>query len=259
MPRLAANLNWLYPEFDFPERFAKAAGDGFRGVEIQIPYVMPAAEVRARLTDNNLQAVLINAPSGDAAAGERGFAAVPGREAVQRESFGQALAYASAMGCPRIHLMAGLVPAGEDRARCRETFLRNLAWAAKDAASAGVTVLVEPINPRDIPGYFLNRQDEAHAICAEVGAANLRVQMDLYHCQVVEGDLATKIRQYLPGVGHFQVAGVPSRQEPDQGEVNYPFLFQLIDELGYDGWVGAEYRPRAATSAGLGWAMPWLA
>jgi hydroxypyruvate isomerase len=154
--------------------------------------------------------------------------------------------------------MAGLAVPGLSPMRQRETFVANLAHAAREAAADGITVLVEPINRRDMPGYFLNRQDEAHALVRDVGAANLLVQMDLYHCQVVEGDLATKIRQYLPGVGHIQVAGVPGRNEPDTGEVHYPFLFALLDELGYEGWIGCEYRPRAGTSEGLGWARPWL-
>jgi hydroxypyruvate isomerase len=136
--------------------------------------------------------------------------------------------------------------------------VRNLDYAAREAASAGVTIVIEPINTRDIPGFFLNRQDEAHTVCAEVGAGNLKVQMDFYHCQIVEGDLAVKLRKYIAGVGHIQIAGVPERNEPDLGEINYPYLFRLMDELGYGGWVGCEYRPKAGTSAGLGWLRPWL-
>ena len=157
--------------------------------------------------------------------------------------------------------MAGLLPSGGNRQAHRDTFVANLAWAARQAASAGIDLLIEPINPRDVPGYFLNRQDDAHAIVAEVGAANLKVQMDLYHCQIVEGDVATKLAHYLPTgrVGHLQIAGVPQRHEPDQGELNYPYLFALIDELGYPGHVGCEYRPAAGTSAGLGWFAPYKA
>ncbi len=258
MPRLAANLDWLYTEHAPLERYAAAARDGFRAVESLFPYGHRAAELRARLDAHGLEQALVNAPPGDRSRGERGLAALPGREDDFRRSIDQALAYAEVLGHRRVHVLAGLAVAGEDRARQRAAYVRNLAWAAEAARALGVTVLVEPINPRDIPGYFLNRQDEAHAVVAEVGAPNLAVQMDLYHCQVVEGDLAVKLRRYLGGVGHVQIAGVPGRHEPDVGEVNYGYLLALLDELGYAGWVGCEYRPAAGTSEGLGWARPWL-
>lgn len=258
MLRFAANLTMMYNEHAFLERFAAAARDGFEAVEYLFPYDHPPAELKARLEGAGLVQALFNAPPGDWSKGERGLASRPGREAEFRRSIATALDYARALGNSRLHVMAGLIHPGEDRARHRDTYLANLAWAAREAAAAGVTVVIEPINTRDIPGFFLNRQDEAHAVCREVGAANLCVQMDLYHCQIVEGDLAIKIRQYLPGVGHIQVAGVPERHEPDVGEINYPYLFALLDELGYEGWIGCEYRPRAGTSAGLGWAKPWL-
>jgi hydroxypyruvate isomerase len=258
MPRLAANLSMMYTEHDFLDRFAAAAKDGFRGVEFLFPYEHPAGEIRARLEASGLEQALFNAPPGDWAKGERGTASIPGREEEFKRSIAHSLDYARVLGNKRLHVMAGLIHPGEDRARHRDTYVRNLAWAAAEAGAVGVTVVIEPINTRDIPGFFLNRQDEAHAVCREVGAANLRVQMDLYHCQIVEGDLAMKIRQYLPGVGHVQVAGVPERHEPDVGELNYPYLLDLLDSLAYDGWVGCEYRPRAGTSAGLGWAARWL-
>jgi hydroxypyruvate isomerase len=258
MPRLAANLSMMYTEHEFLDRFAAAAKDGFRGVEFLFPYEHPAGEIRARLDAGGLELALFNAPPGDWAKGERGMASIPGREEEFKRSIALALDYARVLGNRRLHVMAGLIRPGEDRARHRETYVKNLAWAAAQAASAGIGVVIEPINTRDIPGFFLNRQDEAHALCREVGAANLRVQMDLYHCQIVEGDLAMKVRQYLPGVGHIQIAGVPERHEPDVGELNYPYLLDLLDSLGYDGWVGCEYRPRAGTSAGLGWAARWL-
>ena len=171
----------------------------------------------------------------------------------------RAIDYARALKCPRLHAMAGLLPAGADRAERRALYVKNLREAARRCADAGLDLLIEPINTRDIPGFFLNTQADAHAVLAEVGAPNLKVQMDLYHCQIVEGDLAMKIRQYLPSgrVGHFQIAGVPLRHEPDLGEVNHPYLFALLDELGWDGWIGCEYRPRAGTSAGLGWFAPY--
>jgi len=257
MPRFAANLSMLYHEHAFLDRFGAAAKDGFGAVEFQFPYAFPAAEIRARLERSGLTVELFNAPPGNADAGERGLASLPGREDDFRRSVATALEYARVLGCVRVHLMAGLIRPGEERARHRYTYVHNLAHAAKEAAAAGVTVVIEPINTRDVPGFFLNRQDEAHAVCAEVGAANLKVQMDFYHCQIVEGDLAVKLRKYISGVGHIQIAGAPERNEPDLGEINYPYLFGLMDELGYAGWVGCEYRPRGGTSAGLGWLREW--
>ncbi len=265
MPQFAANLSMLYPEHAFLDRFAAAARDGFRGVEFLFPYEYPAAELAARLRDHGLQQVLFNTHPGDFARGDRGLAALPERQAEFRSVLDNALRYAEALACPRIHVMAGLVPEGRERADLRATYVDNLRWAARQAAPHGVRLLIEPINTRDIPRYFLNRQDHAHEIVLEVGEPNLQVQMDLYHCQVVEGDVATKIRQYLPTgrVGHFQIAGVPQRHEPDLGEMNYPFLFDVIDETaaqcGWEGWVGCEYRPArgseaGGTTAGLGWA-----
>jgi hydroxypyruvate isomerase len=257
MPRFAANLSMLYTEHAFLDRFAAAAADGFTAVEYLFPYEHRTAELAARLQDNGLQQVLFNAPPGDWAGGERGTACLPGREAEFRAGVQRAIEVAHALACPRIHLMAGLAPAGVERASLHATYVANLAWAAAQARD--ITFLVEPINTRDIPGFFLNRQDHAHEIVAEVGAPNLQVQMDLYHCQIVEGDLARKIEKYLPTgrVGHLQIAGVPERHEPDVGEVHYPYLFELIDRLGWDGWIGCEYRPRAGTPAGLGWLRPY--
>ncbi|MGZ5063544.1 MAG: 2-oxo-tetronate isomerase [Usitatibacter sp.] len=258
MPRLAANLTMMYAEHPFLERFAAAARDGFRGVEYLFPYEHPALDLKGRLDAHGLEQALFNAPPGDWEHGERGLASLPGREDEFRRSIDTALDYARVLGNKRVHVMAGLIGAGEDRARHRDVYVANLVHAAAQAKSAGVTIVIEPINTRDIPGFFLNRQDEAHAVRNDVGAPNLLVQMDLYHCQIVEGDLAMKLRRYIAGVGHIQVAGVPERHEPDLGEVNYPYLFALIDELGYDGWIGCEYRPRRGTSEGLGWARPWL-
>lgn len=260
MPRFAANLSMLYAEHPFLDRFAAAAADGFRAVEFLFPYEHPPAEVARRLRDNGLQQALFNLWPGDFAAGERGLAAQPGHEARFAQAVDRALDYALALGCTRLHAMAGLVPDGANaahRAAMRATFVDNLRRAAERLAPHGVTLLIEPINTRDIPGYFLNFQQQAHDIVAEVGAANVSVQMDLYHCQIMEGDLAARVRRHLAGVGHVQIAGVPQRHEPDDGEVNYPYLFGLLDELGYDGFVGCEYRPRAGTSAGLGWLRAW--
>lgn len=265
MPRFAANLSLLYPELKFLDRFEAAAHDGFKAVEFLFPYAFKSSEIAARLKVNGLQQVLFNAPPGDWDAGERGLACLPTRETAFQASIGKALDYAAALDCPRIHVMAGLLPAGSTATDLQATYTECLRWAAKQAAASGVELLIEPINTRNMPGYYLNRQDQAHAVLADVGAPNLKVQMDLYHCQIVEGDLASKLRQYLPTgrVGHIQIAGVPERFEPDQGELNYPYLFALLDELGYSGWVGCEYHPAhgvqpGGTSAGLGWLKPWL-
>ena len=273
MPKFAANLSMLYNELSFLDRFEAAARDGFLGVECLFPYAWSAQEMAARLQGNGLRQVLPNAPPGgtDAASSVaawdsalRGTACVLGREAEFRQGVEMALAYAETLDCPRIHLMAGLVPTGVERDAVRATYVTNLRWAAAQAAQAGRGVLIEPINARDMPRYFLNRQDHAHEIVAEVGAPNLQVQMDLYHCQIVEGDVATKLRQYLPTgrVGHIQIAGVPERHEPDSGELNDRYLLGVLDtvaaQCGWDGWVGCEYRPRrgavpGGTSDGLGW------
>ncbi len=277
MPKFAANLSMMYPELPFLDRFEAAAKDGFKAVEFLFPYEWKKEELAARLKGNGLQQVLFNMPPGGtdqagiAAAwndGSRGITCLPGREKEFQFGLQLALDYAEALGCPRIHLMAGLMPQGQERDALQPTYLSNLRWAAQEAAKAGSDILIEPINTRDIPRFFLNRQDHAHEIIRELGAANLKVQMDLYHCQIVEGDAAMKIRQYLPTgrVGHFQIAGVPERHEPDIGEVNYPYLFGVIDEVSkecsWDGWIGCEYRPRlggqpGGTTAGLGWLKPW--
>ena len=274
MPKFAANLSMLYNELPFLDRFEAAAKDGFEAVEYLFPYAYPATELAARLKANDLQQVLFNAPPGGTdrpsitkawdVDGSKGTACVPGREAEFKSGVVLALNYAQALNCPRIHLMAGLIPADVSREVAQATYLSNVRWAAGAAAKAGVDVLLEPINTRDIPRFFLNRQDHAHDIIEQVGATNVKVQMDLYHCQVVEGDVAMKIRKYLPtgNVGHFQIAGVPERHEPDRGELNYAYLLDVVDEVaaacGWQGWVGCEYRPArgsqaGGTSAGLGW------
>jgi hydroxypyruvate isomerase len=258
MPRFAANLTMMYNEHAFLDRFGAAARDGFKAVEFLFPYDFPAADLKARLDEHQLTQALFNAPPGDWAAGERGIASLPGREDEFRRSVDAALGYARVLGNRKLHVMAGLIAPDEPRERHREIYLQNLAYAAKAAQADGITIVIEPINTRDIPGFFLNRQDDAQAICAEVGVPNLQVQFDCYHCQIVEGDLAVKLKRDMPRIGHIQIAGVPERHEPDIGELNYPYLFELIDSLGYDGWIGCEYRPRAGTSAGLGWLKPWL-
>ena len=271
--RFAANLSMLYTELPFMQRFAAAAKDGFKGVEFLFPYAFDAQKIAAQLKQHGLQQVLMSAPPGgpDTAgfnaaweAGSRGTASVPGKEAEFQVGVLHALEYAQVLQCPRIHVMAGLLPeTGNDeksRTIAQATYAANLHWAATQADKAGIDVLIEPINRRDMPRFFLNRQDHAHAVVQEVGAPNLKVQMDLYHCQIVEGDVAMKLRQYVPTgrVGHMQIAGVPQRHEPDVGELNYPYLFSVIQELGYDGWIGCEYRPAKGavpngTTDGLAW------
>lgn len=258
MPRFAANLSLMYTEHAFLDRFAAAARDGFDAVEYLFPYAHDASELAARLDDAGLAQVLFNTPPGNWDAGERGLACLPGRQDEFRRGVDLALTYAQALRCERVHVLAGVAPQGADRASLQSIYIANLAWAARQASATGIEVLIEPINTRDIPGFFLNRQDRAHEIVGAVAAPNLKVQMDLYHCQIVEGDLATKLKAYLPSgkVGHLQIAGAPERHEPDVGELNYAYLFELMDSLGYAGFVGAEYRPRAGTSAGLGWFHP---
>ena len=258
MPRFAANLSMMFPDVPFLDRFERAGRAGFRAAEFLFPYAHAPEEIRDRLQAARLENVLFNLPPGDWDAGERGMAALPGREDEFLASIDLALRYARVLGTRRLHAMAGIVPAGADPAAMRRSYVANLRAAARRVSGDGVTLLVEPINTRDIPGYFLNSQAEAHAVVAEVGEPNLRVQMDLYHCQVVEGDLATRIRRHLSGVGHIQVAGVPERHEPDLGEVNYPYLFALLDDLGYEGWIGCEYRPRGLTEDGLSWVRRYL-
>jgi hydroxypyruvate isomerase len=257
MPRFAANLTMMFNEVPFLERFEAAGRAGFQAVEFLFPYDYPPEAVAARLHAAGVKSALFNLPPGDWAKGDRGLAALPGREAEFRAGIETALRYARALGTPTLHAMCGLVPAGADRAAARATCVANLRLAAGVLAAEGRTLVIEPINGRDIPGYFLQRQDEAHAIREEVGAPNLLVQMDLYHAQIVEGDLTVKLRRWAKHVGHVQIASVPDRHEPDHGELSYAHLFALLDEVGYAGWVGCEYRPAGDTVAGLGWFDRW--
>lgn len=253
MPRFAANLSMMYTEVPFLDRFAAAARDGFDAVEYLFPYEHAPDDIASRLKAHGLTQALFNLPPGDWAQGERGLACTPGREAEFAASVQRALVYAEATGCKRLHAMAGLKPVSASEAQQRATYVANLKAAAAQLAPHGITLVIEPINPRDMPNFYLSHQQQAHDICAEVGAPNLQVQMDFYHCQIVEGDLSKRLQQHFAGVGHVQIAGVPDRHEPDGGEVNFPYLFDLLDELGYAGFVGCEYRPKAGTSEGLGW------
>ncbi len=258
MPRLAANVSCLYPDRPFLDRFADAARDGFRGVEMDFPYEYGVHEIRARLKAYGLKLALFIAPAGDWAAGERGIASIPGREREFREGLALAFEYARVLGNRGVQVMAGSLARDEDPAPRREAFVRNLAWAAGEAALHGVTLTIEPLNPVDFPGYLLSRQEDAHAILAEVKSPHLKVQLDLYHARMVEGDLRGHLRRHFKDVGHVQVAGFPGRHEPDAGEIDVAALFEQLDHLGYGGWIGCEYHPRGDTSRGLAWARPWL-
>lgn len=257
MPKFAANLTMMFNEQEFPDRFSAAAKAGFDAVEFLFPYDYPASDVSGWLKDNQLQNVLFNLPPGDWAAGERGIAALPGREAEFRTGVAKAIEYALALGTPQLHMMAGLIPADADLSLHRKTYLGNMKYAAQELAKHQLNLLLEPINTRDMPGYFLNTQAQAHELRIESAEPNVKVQMDFYHVQIMEGDLTQTFKKYFEGIGHTQIASVPTRNEPDDGEINYPYLFQVLDELGYEGWVGCEYRPRGKTEDGLGWLKPY--
>ncbi|MBD3897819.1 hydroxypyruvate isomerase family protein [Halomonas sp. ML-15] len=253
MIRLAANLSMLFNEHDFLDRFAAAAQAGFRGVEYLFPYDHAPETLRELLDEHGLEQVLFNLAPGDWQAGERGLASLPGREAEFRDSVVEALHYAEVLGCPRVHAMAGLLPANADRAAHHACYIDNLRFAAREAAKVGREVLIEPINTRDMPGFFLSRQAQAMAVLEEVGEPNLRLQFDLYHCQIMDGDLIRHLERQFAAVGHVQIAGVPERHEPNLGEVHYPAMFERLEALGYGGWIGCEYRPAGDTRQGLGW------
>ena len=257
MPRFAANLSMMFNEVPFLDRFALAAKAGFKGVEFLFPYEHPAAEIAARLKDNGLQQVLFNAPAGDFAKGERGMAAIPGKQAAFRDSIKMALEYATTLACPRLHIMAGLKPQGVAHDTLTAVYGANLAYAAEECAKAGVKPIIEPINHRDIPGFFLNTTDQAAAIIAAIGPEKLGMQFDLYHCQITEGDVVKRVEKHLPLIAHMQVADTPGRHEPGTGEVKWPFVFKTIDALGFRGWIGCEYRPAGETLAGLSWFAPY--
>lgn len=248
MPRFAANLGYLFTERPLIERFGAAAAAGFRAVELQFPYDHAATSVRAEIDRYGLTILGLNTRAGP----ESGLAAVPGREQNFAARFGEALDYAVTIGGTAIHCMAGKVPPGE-RAVAERTFVANLTRAADRAADKNITLLIEPINPHDRPDYFLTRVEHAAAIIAEVDRPNVRMQFDFYHAQIAGGDLMVRFEKHLPVIAHVQIAAVPSRAEPDDGEVNYPAIFSALDRLGYRGWVGCEYRPRGKTEDGLGW------
>jgi 2-dehydrotetronate isomerase len=252
MPRFAANLGYLFTERPLLERIDAAAAAGFKAIELQFPYDVPASAVQAAIEKNKLTILGLNTPPG-ARDGEFGLAAVPGREKDWQGLFSRALEYAGAIGASAIHCLAGKV-APEQRPAADKVFADNLARAADFAREKSITLLIEPINGRDRPNYFLNHVEHAADVIAKIGKANIRMQFDFYHVQIVGGDLIYRLEKFLPVIGHLQCAAVPSRHEPDEGEVNYPAVFEAVDRLGYKGWIGAEYRPRVRTEDGLGWA-----
>jgi hydroxypyruvate isomerase len=257
MIKLAANLSMMFNEVPFLERFSAAAECGFKGVEFLFPYEHPTRDVASALEDAKLTQALFNLPPGDWASGERGMAAIPGREREFAESVDLAIEYAGALHCPRLHVMAGLLPPDAALEDCERVFESNLRLAASKLAPRRIEAVIEPINHRDIPRYFLNTTRQALAVMDRVGAPNLKLQLDLYHCQITEGDLVHHVRDLSGRYTHVQIAGNPDRNEPDFGEVNYAYVLEQLDATGYPGWVGCEYRPKAGTREGLGWARPY--
>jgi hydroxypyruvate isomerase len=253
MPRFAANLSMMFNEIAFLDRFAAARAAGFEGVEFLFPYDFPAATLRERLSGEGLSQVLFNMPPGDWANGERGMASLPGRQAEFRESVKKALDYAATLDCRQIHCMAGIVPAEVSPTTAAAVYAANLAWATEQAQPAGVRLVIEPINHRDMPRYFLNTQAQGAAIVEAIGRDRLGLQFDVYHVQVTEGDITKRMEQFMSVITHMQIADVPARNEPGTGEIGWAYVFRRIDELGYTGWVGCEYRPAGDTAAGLTW------
>jgi hydroxypyruvate isomerase len=253
MTKLAANLTMMFNEVEFLDRFAAAAGAGFKGVEYLFPYPYPKEQLAQKLAAHNLAQVLHNFPAGDWAKGERGIACQPERVGEFQDSVGKAIEYATALGCTQLNCLAGIPPAGADRDKVRATLVSNLRFAADQLGAVGIKVLTEPINTFDIPGFFLSGTRQALEILKDVGSANLYLLYDIYHMQRMEGELANTIKAHLPRIAHFQLADNPGRNEPGTGEINYRFLFGFLDSIGYDGWIGCEYRPKGNTVDGLSW------
>ncbi|MCL7930752.1 hydroxypyruvate isomerase [Halomonas llamarensis] len=253
MAKFAANLSMLFTEVDFLDRFKAAADAGFKGVEYLFPYDFTAVEIKERLDDNGLTQVLHNLPAGDWGAGERGIACDPDRVEEFREGVDRAIDYATTLGCKQVNCLAGIKPDSVSAEEAHRTLVENLRYAAEKLKAADILLLAEPINTRDIPGFFLNRTEQALALFDEVGNDNLKLQYDIYHMQIMEGDLAPTMEKHLARIAHVQLADNPGRHEPGTGEINYPFLFSHLERLGYDGWIGCEYKPKTTTSEGLGW------
>ncbi len=253
MPRLCANLSMMFNELPFLDRFGAAAAAQFSGVEFLFPYEHRAVDIRARLDDAGLQQVLFNAPPGDWTAGERGTASLPGRRQEFRDGILKALDYAETLGNRMIHVMAGIPPADLRPGVAAGLYVSNLAWAVEQASPRGITLVLEPINHRDMPGFFLNTMSQGAAVIEALGRDRVGLQFDVYHCQITEGDITKRMAALMPLIAHMQIADVPARNEPGTGEIGWKFVFSEMDRLGYSGWVGCEYRPAGDTVEGLGW------
>jgi len=258
MPKLNANLTMMFQEVDFLDRFEAAAKAGFKGVEYLFPYPFPKEQLAEKLSENNLTQVLHNLPAGDWGAGERGIAVLPDRVGEFQEGVGKAIEYAKALGCPQLNCLVGLTPQGVSADQVQKTMVDNLKFAANALAKEKIKLLVEPLNSQDIKGFHIVHTQHALDVFAEVGHDNLWLQYDIYHMQIMEGNLTRTIRDNLPRIAHMQLADNPDRHEPGTGEINYPNLFRFIDEAGYKGWIGCEYIPAGDTAAGLGWAKDYL-
>ncbi len=257
MPKFAANISWMFTEHEFPDRFQAAANVGFEAVECQLPYDHSPQVLAARREAAGVRQIMFNAPPGDLAAGEYGLAGLPGREQEFRDSIKKALDYAAALDCRLIHVLAGIVPDGESVPRCWEAYLENVAWAAETCAPAGVGVLLEPINTVERPGYLVSLTTQARDAVDEVGVENVGIQYDFHNAQLMEGRITRTLEANIACIHHMQIAGLPNRTPPDEGETNHLYLFELIDRLGYQGWVGCEYRPKGSTLESLSWAKPY--
>jgi hydroxypyruvate isomerase len=258
MPRFAANLSMLFTDAPLADRIDRAAKAGFAAVEVQFPYELPAATLRARLDANGIPMVLHNLPAGDWAAGDRGIACHPRRISEFQDGVGQAIDYARLLGCGRLNCLAGIAPDGVTHDKAQETLIENLRFAAAVSKRAGIELVLEPINTRDTPGFMVATTRAGLAVIEAVGSDNLRLQYDIYHAQVMEGDLARTLQEHLPQIAHIQLADNPGRHEPGTGEINFPFLLQHIDRIGYAGWVGCEYKPSGRSEDSFGWLQPWL-
>ncbi len=258
MPRLAANLSMMFNEVDMMDRFDAAAKAGFKGVEYLFPYDFDAGAIEEALDSNGLEQVLFDFPAGDWAGGERGITIMPDRVSEFRDGVGSACEYAKSLGCTRLTALAGVIPDGADPIALQDTLVENLQYAADEAAKVGATVMVEAINTRDIPGFFVHRTNHTLQVIAQVDRPNVMLQYDIYHMQIMEGDVAVAMETHRNAIGHIQLADNPGRHEPGTGELNYDFLLPYIDSIGYDGWIGCEYIPSGDTVEGLGWARKYL-
>ena len=257
MPRFAANLTMMFNEVSFLERFGAAARAGFHAVEFLFPYDYPADQIKAELDDHKLELVLFNMPAGNWSAGDRGLACDPASVQHLRDGVNTAVGYARVLGCRQIHLMAGIRPRGATEGAMYDTYLANVQFAAAELARHDMTLLLEAINTRDMPGFYLNTSHQAFDLMDAAGASNVRFQYDVYHMQIMEGDLATTLKKHIARIGHIQIADPPARNEPGTGEINYSFIFEWLDAIGYSGWVGCEYRPKSTTTDGLAWMRQW--